>query len=170
MELTKVERRLLANQYHILSLLDEENAEQYDNLRDALQSGYASAYVDEIFGWIFDGLSESECALVIDAMDMYTAIQRAYEALDDKTGIEEWRTEFPGFDGNYETAYMGYARFVVEKEGRFSFLKPHSPDFNSHMPTLDSYRRMIGVWNLTNNRYELTRDDIIAILDASRVS
>jgi uncharacterized protein len=151
MELTKVERRLLANQYHILSLLDEGNAEYYDNLRDALESGYASAYEDEVFGWILDPLPRSESVL-------------------DKTGIEQWRTEFPGFDGNHETAYMGYAQFVVEEEGRFGFLKPHSADFNSHMPTLESYRRMIDVWKLTNNRYELTRDDIIAVLDASRVS
>jgi len=169
MELTKVERRLLANQYHILSLLDEDNAEHYDKLRDALQSGYESGYEDAVFGWILDPLPGSESVLVIDAMDMYSAIQRGYEALDDKTGIEEWRTEFPGFDGNHETAYMAYARFVVEKEGRFGSLKSHTPDFNSHMPTLDSYRRMIDAWKLTNDRYELTRDDIIAILEASRV-
>jgi uncharacterized protein YfbU (UPF0304 family) len=170
MTLNKFERRLLANQYHILSLLDQSNAGHYEKMREALESGYESAYEDAIFGSIFDGLPADESALVIDAMDMYFAIQRSYDALDDKTGIEEGRTKFPGFDGNHETAYMGYARFVVEKEGRFRFLMPYSEDFNSHTPMLDQYRRMIDVWKLTKNRYELTRDDIIAILEASRAS
>jgi uncharacterized protein len=164
--LTMFERRLLANQYHILSLLDQSNAAYYEKMQEALENGYESAYEDELYGRILDVLSRSDSVLVIDAMEMYSAIQRSYDALDDKTGIEEGRTTFPGFDGNYETGHMGYARFVVEKEGRFSLLKPHSEDFNSHTPMLDQYRRMIDVWKLTSNRYELTRDDIAAILEA----
>ena len=166
MELTKAVRRLLVNQYHILSLLDEGNADHYDKMREALASGYEAAYHDEVSGWILDPLSQSECAFVIDAMDMYSAIQRSYEALDDKTGIEERHIKFPGFDGNYETAHMGYARFVVEKEGRFALLKPASEDFNSHTPMLDQYLRKIDVWKLAANRYDLTRSDITAILGA----
>ena len=166
MTLNKFERRLLANQYQILSLLDQSNAAHYEKLQEALERGYESYYNDEIFGWIFDGLAESESALVIDAMDMYFAIQRAYDALDDKVEIEERRTEFPGFDGNHETAYMSYARFAVEKEGRFSLLKLSSADFNSHTPMLDRYRRMIDNWKLTANQYELTPDEITAILDS----
>jgi uncharacterized protein len=162
----KFERRLLANQYQILSLLDQNNADHYEKMQEALEKGYESYYHDEIFGWIFDGLAESESTLVIDAMDMYFAIQRAYDALDDKAETEEWRTKFPGFDGNHETAYMGYARFVVEKEGRFRFLKPYKEDFNSHTPMLDRYRRMIDNWKLTSNHYELTQEEIIAILDS----
>jgi uncharacterized protein YfbU (UPF0304 family) len=164
--LNKFERLLLANQYHVLSLLEQSNSAHYEKMQEALENGYESYYEDEIFRWIFDGLSVSECALVIDAMDMYSAIQRSYDALDDKAEIEEGRTKFPGFDGNHETAYMGYARFVVEKEGRFRFLKPYKEDFNSHTPMLDRYRRMIDNWKLTSNHYELTQEEIIAILDS----
>jgi len=99
-------------------------------------------------------------------MNLYDALQRSYDALDDKKGIEEERTKFPGFDSNYEPAHLGYARFVVEREGRFSHLKPFSADFISHTPMLDQYRRMTDVWKLAGNRYELTRDDITAILGA----
>jgi uncharacterized protein len=166
MTLSKFERRLLANQYHILSLLDQSNADHYGKMREALERGYESAYEDEVFGRMLDVLPRNESTLVIDAMAMYSAIQHSYAALDDKTGIEELRTEFPGFDGNHETAYMAYARFVVEKEGQFRSLKPNSEDFNSHTPMLDQYRRMIDVWKLTGNRYELTRDDLSAILGA----
>jgi uncharacterized protein YfbU (UPF0304 family) len=31
---------------------------------------------------------------------------------------------------------------------------------------VDEYRRMTDVWKLASNRYELTRDDITAILGA----
>ena len=166
MALNKFERRLLANQYQILSMLDQNNAEHYEKLQEALEKGYESYYHGEIFGWIFEGLSESESTLVIDAMDMYFAIQRAYDTLDDKAEIEERRTEFPGFDGNHETAYMSYARFVVEREGRFSHLKSFRADFISHTPMLDRYRRMIDNWKLTANQYDLTPDEITAILDS----
>jgi len=45
-------------------------------------------------------------------------------------------------------------------------LKPYKEDFNSHTPMLDRYRRMIDNWKLTSNGYELTREEIIAILDS----
>jgi uncharacterized protein YfbU (UPF0304 family) len=52
MELTNIERRLLANQYHIVSLLDEGNAERYENLCDALKNGYEAASHYEVIGSI----------------------------------------------------------------------------------------------------------------------
>ncbi len=166
MELNKFERLLLMNQYRILSLLDQSNADHYDKLRDALANGYAASYQDDLFAGVLDGLSLEQSAFVLEVMSMYEALQRCYDALDDKTGIEEERTKFPGFDSNYEPAHLGYARFVVEREGRFSHLKPSSADFISHTPMLDEYRRMTDVWKLAGNRYELTRDDITAILGA----
>jgi uncharacterized protein len=165
-ELNKFERLLLMNQYRILSLLDQGNADHYNKLRDALENGYVASYQDDLFAGILDGLSMEQCTFVREVMNMYDALQRSYDALDDKQGIEEERTKFPGFDSDYELEHLGYARFVVEREGRFSYLKLHSQDFNSHTPMLDQYRRMIDSWKLTANRYELTRDDITAMLEA----
>jgi uncharacterized protein len=166
MELNKFERLLLMNQYRILSLLDQSNADHYDKLRDALENGYVASYQDDLFAGMLDGLSVEQSAFVLEVMSMYDALQRSYDALDDKQGIEEERTKFPGFDSDYERAHLGYARFVVEREGRFSRLKSHSPDFIGHTPMLDQYRRMTDLWKLSGNRYELTRDDITAILGA----
>ena len=166
MELNKFERRLLANQYRILSLLDQSNADHYDKLHDALVNGYVASYQGDLFAGILDGLSVEQCTFVREVMNMYDALQRSYEALDDKQGIEEERTKFPGFDSDFELAHLGHARFVVEKEGRFSHLKSFRADFISHTPMLDQYRRMFDVWRLAGNRYELTRDDITAILGA----
>jgi uncharacterized protein YfbU (UPF0304 family) len=166
MELDKFERLLLMNQYRILSLLDQSNADHYDKLHDELKNGYVASYQDDLFAGILDGLSLEQCAFVVEVMSMYEALQRCYDALDDKQGIEEERTKFPGFDSNYEPAHLGYARFVVEREGRFSHLKTFSADFISHTPMVDEYRRMTDVWKLAGNRYDLTRDDITAILGA----
>jgi uncharacterized protein len=165
-ELNKFERLLLMNQYRILSLLDQRNQDHYDKLRDELENGYVASYQDDLFAGIRDGLSVEQSAFVLEVMSMYEALQRCYDALDDKQGIEEERTKFPGFDSDFELAHLGYARFVVEREGRFSHLKPSSADFISHTPMVDQYRRMTDVWKLAGNRYELTRDDITAILGA----
>ncbi len=166
MELNKFERLLLMNQYRILSLLDQSKADHYNKLREALENGYVASYQDDLFAGIRDGLSVEQSAFVLEVMSMYDALQRSYDALDDKQGIEEERTKFPGFDSDFELAHLGYARFVVERERRFSDLKPFSADFISHTPMLDQYRRMTDVWKLAGNRYELTRDDITAILGA----
>src|SRR3712207_5782426 len=151
------------NQYRILSLLDQSNADHYNKLRDALEKGYVASYRNELFAGIHDGLSVEQCAFVVEVMNMYDALQRSYEALDEKQGIEEERTKFPGFESDYEIAQLGYARYVVEREGRFSHLKPFRADFISHTPMLDRYRRMYDVWKLADKRYELTRDDITEI-------
>src|SRR5918998_4845110 len=165
-ELKRFERLLLTNQYRILGLLDRSNADHYDKLREALEKGYVASYRDDLFAGLRDGLSVEQCAFVVEVMNMYDALQRSYEALDDKQGIEEERTKFPGFESDYELAHLGYARFVVERERRFTHLKAHSRDFIGHTPMLDEYRRMTDVWKLAGNRYELTRDDITAILGA----
>lgn len=96
-------------------------------------------------------------------MSMYSSIQRFFESLDDKTGIEEWRMWFPGFDGDRETTHMGYARYGLQKENRFTDLKPNTEDFDSRAPTVKHYRRMIPVWKSIENRDKLTREDILSI-------
>jgi uncharacterized protein len=165
-ELNRFERLLLMNQYRILSLLDQSNADHYNKLGDALEEGYVASYRDDLFAGMRDGLSAEQCAFVVEVLSMYDALQRSYDALDDKQGIEEERTKFPGFESDYEIAHLGYARFVVEREGRFGHLKSVRADFISHTPMLDQYRRMYDVWRLAGNRYDLTRDDITAMLGA----
>jgi len=70
-----------------------------------------------------------------------------------------------GFDGNNETEHMSIARFLVEKLRRFENFKGRS--FNSHMPKVASYRKMIQLFepmrrNLVGR--ELSVDELIALL------
>lgn len=176
MELSRLDRVILANQYTILQAIDSENAEHYEQALQVLKGGYELEYEAYIACIVYpDTMPYDECVLVIDVMDMYMAMQRSYDKLEDKSEIKEGKLDFPGFDGNHETRYMSYAEFVVEKQGKFTPLRfdkdrcndtpPHILDrFNSHSPTLDLYRRRIEVWKSLSDKYNLSKDDISSIL------
>jgi uncharacterized protein YfbU (UPF0304 family) len=162
--LSKIERLMLANQFKILSVLDPDEAEYYDRVREALNDGFVSAYQDA-FNQIYDGLSREDCRLVNDAFCVYDAIQRSYKKLTDTNGIEESAVGFPGFDGNNETSFMAYAEFVREREGRFDYLIVDSDGMNSHWPYVGKYRRMVEIWRREMaGSYELSREQIAKLL------
>ena len=88
--------------------------------------------------------------------------QRIAEALD----LSEPVFEFAGFDGNYETQYMGIAMHLVDSMGRFSRFKGRS--FNSHMPKVARYAVMTKLFepmrrNLTH-RQRLSVNQVIELL------
>jgi len=160
MKLTKTERWILTNQYRILEKLDPEGARHHAKAREVLESGYALEY-----GWIsehlFDEFSEDSCREVLDILDMCQALQFAYEKIEDKSGIDEWRVHFGGFDGNYEGSHLAYVRHLIEDEGKFKFLAVK--DLNSHCPTLDRYRSMLSEWKTSANKHKLTKEDVLRI-------
>jgi uncharacterized protein YfbU (UPF0304 family) len=135
MKLDAKERLLFANQYRILARLDKENAETYGHWQKALEHGFASAY-SQIFDQIYDGLTEDECGFVTDVLSMYEALQRSYDQYGAASGLKQADVAFPGFDGNNETLFMLYARFVRQDEGRFDYLKVSAKDLNSHFPSV----------------------------------
>lgn len=172
MKLTRTERWVLSNQYQILAALSTEDAEHYHQCREILEQGYELEY-DEIARHVYDGddtMSIAECREVVDTLAMFHILQRTYRDLADKSGIDESRLEFGGFDGNHETKHVAYARFYASQQGgRFTDL-PHPEDFNSHYPTLDVYRRMLAEWHRSESKYKLTRDDVVRITNAGHAS
>lgn len=166
--LSKAQRLILANQYTIMMLLDKKNAKDYESSREAVTSGYAAA-MENLFGWIFDGLPEAGCSLVIRSMSMYEALQRSYKELGKQkataAGINESQVSYPGFDGNNETTYMAYARYVRGYEGRFDYLDTED-DCNSHRPMVARYRAMLPLWNdEMEGSYGLTADQMKRLLE-----
>ena len=156
---------MLANQYKILSMIDPANKDSYLRAHDAVESGYEIA-IQGLFDPISDGLDEEDCLLVIRSMDMYSAMQRSIEKLPQSSGISKNDVMFDGFDGNNETMFMAYACFLVEKEHRFTDLKPEDNDFNSHCQMVPAYFSMLRVWETMGRRYNLSADEIRAILEA----
>lgn len=86
---------------------------------------------------------------VIDILDMWSFIEYSYKKLspEQKSKLEAEAEPFGrspmfhGFDGNNESEYMSTAAFLVNQLDRFVEFKGR--DFNSHIGTVDTYKRML---------------------------
>ncbi|HWQ98914.1 MAG TPA: YfbU family protein [Clostridia bacterium] len=148
MELTKVERLILHNQYEIMKLLDKSagNKEFCENAQTILEYGYSRNY-DEFSEFFADEeLSQEKMDLVFDALDLYRCLRNSYEKLSpaDKVQLDSKKLEFRGFDGNYESEYLCYANFVINDLGRYAESKRE--DYNTHAPMVPRYVEMLARW------------------------
>lgn len=166
MELDRVQRLILSNQYMILETLRPEDADWYAQARQALDDGYEleygilSQYIAE------DQLSTEECVEVHDILNMFSCLHAAYRDIDDKSGIDDAALRFSGFDGNAESKQLAYLRYTCEVKGyRRSFIDALD-DLNSHWPMLEEYRNMLREWNRSDDPSDLTREDIRRIMEA----
>jgi uncharacterized protein len=168
MKLTPAERWILSNQFSILERLNPDDAEHYRNVREAIECGYETDY-DTYSPHIYTGAdvtTEEESMEVIEILAMFDALKQSYKGLSDKSGIDESRIQFHGFDGNTEGKQMAYARYFCSLDGgRFTDLD-RGDNFNSHMPVLDWYRRMLAAWNASTDKYHLRKSDIERIISA----
>jgi len=166
MKLTQMERLILVNQYMILEKLYQEEAGSYANIRKALEDGYELEY-SEIFNNIYtdkDVLSESGCIMVRDILNMFTSLKRSYNNLEDKSGVNSKDVALWGFDGNSETEYMAYARYLIEERQLWGNLKEDAV-FNRHIPSLSRYKQMLNIWNsFGEGKSELTKEQILSII------
>ena len=167
MKLTRQERLILSLQYRILERLSEgeDEADYYRRCRDAVECGYEFEY-SGIAQFVYEKtLSEAECGLVWDVLIMFDALQNAHRTLANGAGVSEQQVSFPGFDGNTETAFMAYARFILEDKTRFASLK-RPTDVNSHSPEIEVYQRMLRAWEASAKKYELTAVEVKRIMTA----
>ncbi|MCL4511932.1 MAG: YfbU family protein [Bacteroidetes bacterium] len=168
MQLTRTERWILYNQYHIIGLLSEDQAAHCEKAKEILGCGYEADY-QELCQEIYTDahtLTTEECSEVINILAMFDALKLSYEALEDKSGINKSRIEFSGFDGNNETKQMAYTRFICTSDPpRFTRLS-RGDDYNSHLPVLSQYRAMLRQWQPIQNKHLLTKDDILRIISA----
>ncbi|QAA31315.1 YfbU family protein [Clostridium manihotivorum] len=168
MELTRVERIILANQYRILEALYPEDAESYANNRKALEEGFELHY-SELFGSLSENeLNSEECREVIEILNLYRALTFSYEELEDKSDLDEYAVMFRGFDLNdeYEGKRVIYARYFINDLDRFEELKygKSYAECNSHSEMMPKYRRMLDKWQKLGKSFELTKDQIISIV------
>ncbi|MBM7644067.1 uncharacterized protein YfbU (UPF0304 family) [Scopulibacillus daqui] len=159
MELSKVERLILFNQFSILEQLNAKDA-PYSYYKEILEHGYTYNY-DELVEFLLDDVPREVCDEVWDILQMHRSIIHSYNNLESKDDIK-----FKGFDGNEETEHMTYARFIIENMNRFEEQK--LADYNTHFPTLNRYRRMLSEWRKISERYNshLTVEQIKQIINA----
>lgn len=169
MDLSKKDRLFLINQYEILKELKSDSSSYYEELIEILQNGYETFY-SQFDGFVYDGMSSEQSRLVFDILDVYRSVE---DYKKNNPGDEEieghlW-SNFKGFDGNNEIEYMAFAKFLIEKQGKFAeqlVYQGETDNYNSHMPTLDKYRNMVQKWRELGGNYETSKDHILEILNA----
>lgn len=159
-------RLVLTNQYRILALVDDErNADYWERAADVAEDGWPVESLpgfDRLAEAAEDPLTRDDQEFVLDIFQIYQLLQDAADkgmAAADGRGVD-----FPGFDGNYETKLMGYARHLVDHEQRFVSVRTMGPGFNSHWPTVETYTGMIAAWDRQGRPLRLSRSQFDEIL------
>jgi len=154
-QLTLKERLAFALRFRTLAKLhegDEEGeSEHWTRMAEIVESGYTAEYA--LMSYTFsEELPYSECRFVWDVLDMFTTLEASLERLPEaeRVPFDDWECTFRGFDGNNESAYLSYARFLIQDDRWTSLAEAFGPQResgNSHMPTLQRYREMLAAWN-----------------------
>lgn len=167
-EITKIDRLSLINQFLILEKLYPEEAEYYEKNRLALEHGYKAHY-KTIFEHLWDEMSEDKTREVLDILEMYRAITWSNSDLNKSKEVDS-KYLFPGFDGNEESDQLSYCHYFIINLERYQelIINPEYPDFNSHCLMLPRYRRMLSVWRQEREQHslKLTPGQIDKILEA----
>jgi len=164
--LSKKERLILINQYRILEKLHPKEAHCYQKLMTILQEGYERQY-HKLFDSLNDPISEDLHDEVMTILDMFGCLSDSYDALQDKSGLEEWKVRFGGFCGNTEASYLKYARYLVEQADTFSYVVKDKK-YNSHAPSLWRYRPMVERWQGAGSPRRMTKETILKNLGDSK--
>ena len=164
MEISKLDRLKLSNQYLILEKLYPAEADYFSKQRKIVQEGYIGLYKN-LFSNIDSEVSTEVTQEVLDILNMYRAITYSYQKIVGNKDIPESKYIFRGFDGNEEVEHLAFAEFFIFDMNRFPELRygNEHADINSHCSSLNRYRRMLKRWNGKNN---LTMKQIDELFEA----
>ena len=101
-------------------------------------------------------IEQFERGQIAEIYSMFKALGACYDALPDKSGVDESKLRFDGFDGNNENRAMEIARELATVNRDIVV-------FNSHMPRLQGYLELVQRWKDSKDKQNLTRDDLIRI-------
>lgn len=161
--LSKAERLILFNQFEILKLLtqDETLKEEYEIKQNILYEGFEGEYNTLFFD--DETVSKKVCDEVRSILYMFMCLSESYDNLQDKRDLETYDVMFQGFDGNDESDYYYYAKWIVKNN---EFPQFAGCDMNSHSKKLSKYRTMLEKFNevtssehqsFTNLSYEIIK-------------
>lgn len=158
----------------ILKAVKPKSESDPDFIRAALYDGQAWAIRWETPGLVDAHTSRLETVHeVTDTLQMWEYLEEAYEHLgakDRELLAEEAAPfgkdpRFPGYDANNETEHFGIAKFMTAKMGRFPRFADR--DLNSHWPSVETYRRMLAVFQRLRQKQvgrKLTAAELIELL------
>ncbi|HMJ47872.1 MAG TPA: YfbU family protein [Ferruginibacter sp.] len=162
------ERAMLANQFRILSLLQPNEAESYDEKAEIFESGYSGLYSEALSNIDTDEISDEICTETHDILTMFRYIKNAKERLSaaELAGLDLPKIKFEGFDGNNDPHYH-FAIFMIEKQKKY---EEHDPNgLNSHsMTSMIKYRKMLPVYKeiLDAMIYDFSAPELQRLIDA----
>jgi uncharacterized protein YfbU (UPF0304 family) len=165
--LTKVERTLLLNQYRILELICPENAERYIKCQTILEHGYKVFYDEVVDVW-----DELDCQYVLDVAEVFRLMMLSYERLTDKSEIEMEALKFKSFDRENEWQFGCFAAYL-KKIGRWT--DPPSDYLNARNPLSHRYRPMVEAFKAIKAKRgdgwncKMTKEEIQFILTAGEL-
>jgi uncharacterized protein YfbU (UPF0304 family) len=167
MSLSDVDRRILLNQYKILSALYPGDAAHYDRLAEILAEGYYDEWSDIVLVDLKKPLPREDTDFVLSILTLYDWMQRSYYSLSlyERRGIDDKILRFPGFDANAEARLATYARFLVQRMERFTFLNT-ALGMTAEAPRCAIYARMLAAAPVPEER-GLTAQELRAIFDAA---
>jgi uncharacterized protein len=160
--LTDLERLNLVNQYQMLQAVHKDDdylVKYYRRLQEIFERGYVHLY-DEAFDSLSEELSKEISDEVLSILDMHRAMLWSLGQKPDPADVE--RVKFLGFDANNESRHLAFARFYTQDGDKYEELKV----FNSHHPTLESYRKMLREWDRMDRNHQLSKVQIDSILEA----
>lgn len=168
---------MLAN---TMGSMNIKNGVDYELVEKVIYGGHYWALGWEMPG-IFHGHADkqSRVRFVVDVLDMWSLIEEGHESLieEDKASLAKdadpfgTNVLFSGFDGNNESEHLGICRFLVEDMARFAKFKSGHRDLNSHSPKIESYSRMLQVFEpirATLVGRKMTVDELTRVLKARR--
>ncbi len=169
MTFTLYQRLNLYNQYIILeklSRLQEESneADAYAQKAKIVKNGFSFDY-SECTETIQDELSETDCKLVWDTLNMYSVIISSYQNLE-TPGLSDEDVLFHGFDGNNEHKFLDYCEYILFDLKCFAELTANGrKSFNSHSQLCERYRAMIRRWDEMDHPHQLTEEQIKILIN-----
>lgn len=164
MEMTTIQRLILANQYKLLGLLDPANEKQYTRAEMIVRGGFEREL--KALSQDFSEISEQDCQAVLDTLEMYKALHVSYNNLADKSGVTPHRLMFAGYCAVREKKYLNYLRFISGVEGQYQEFMQCEHGCDSQTPMWDKYIKMLDVWRTCPHAYHLSMQEIQNILNA----
>lgn len=153
MELTDGEKLIIFMLTEIYEKLDIKGELDASFVQKAVSSGNAWSIPWRIKCVQFDPSKEDPQVVkeVCDILEMWSFVENSYKELSDedrddvKKSIEPLSGHvFKGFDGNSQKGHMWIARFMIDDLGVFQQFKGR--ELNAHAPTLDTYLRMLPIF------------------------
>lgn len=158
--LSVVERQILANQFKILSKI-ENDTHTYEMKIEILENGYTEMYF-EVFDLNIDEIPIGVCEETTQILHMYRRINNTIAGLSEteRIDLDLEQIKFEGFDAQKDGHYH-YMNFLIDNMN----LWPEYSDIylNCHSPyQLSKYQRMLEyqTFLLDNDQYDITKENL----------